>query len=301
MKNEALWRDTEVWIRKGIEGAKIEMKSECNLGDKQGKAKFAKSIAAIANSPGGRGYLIIGVQDKRERTGEDFNEIVIGLNQDHDSFQRLIQQALYEFLNPVPTILYEELLVPDTEKRIGVVIVERSRNKPHEMIRESGNVQRGMYIRRGAETFHASAAELKIMLGTTTNHAVIINFTHPITESQMVQISNKTGIYISDVIQPVKIPIHFNENISFEEQARSVIDELGITEEEWQELPILINVPGFASITAALIAEIHGRMGHFPKIIRLKRASSDANRYEFEEIIQLQRIRDNARARRQKV
>lgn len=299
MNSEVLWRELENWIKRGIEGTKIEMKSECCLEDKAGKAKFARSIAAIANSPGGRGYFIVGVKDKKQRSGEDMDEIIAGINQDHDSFQRLIQQSLYEFLNPVPTVSYEEVPVPKTSKNIGVIIVERSRSKPHDMIRESGNIKRGIYIRRGAETFHASGADMKLMLGQTANQALIVNFTHPITEAHKEEIRNKTGVYIYDVVEPMKVPIHFREDLSFEEQATRVVDELGITDDEWQELPILINVPGFAYITAALIAEIHGRMGHFPKVIRLKRSSTDANRYEFEEIIQLQRIRDKARARHQ--
>lgn len=72
-----------------------------------------------------------------------------------------------------------------------------------------------------------------------------------------------------------------------------------MTDEQWQELQILVNVPGFALIAAPLIAELHGRMGHFPKVIRFKRSPEDTSRYDFEEILQLQRIRDKARARHQ--
>jgi hypothetical protein len=52
-------------------------------------------------------------------------------------------------------------------------------------------------------------------------------------------------------------------------------------------------------VSAPLIAELHGRMGHFPKVLRFKRSSEDTSRYDFEEVVQLQRIRDQARARHQ--
>jgi hypothetical protein len=124
------------------------------------------------------------------------------------------------------------------------------------------------------------------MSGNGAPPAIVINFTRPLTERQLNQISAGTGFRIVDVICPPKSPIEFPENIPFEEQVSELVDKLGLTDEEWQELQILVHVPGYAPIAATLIAELHGRMGQFPKILRLKRSATDANDYELAEIIQ---------------
>jgi Putative DNA-binding domain len=293
-----MWQQIKPWIETGIETTKVELKREFPLNDRTARAKFAKLVTAIANSPGGTGYFIIGVIDNQDRISNSLDEIIVGVSGDFDSYQKQIQQALTEFTNPVPSVKYEEILVPETEKIIGIVVIERSRQKPHEITRESDSVKPGTYIRRGAETFTAGREDLRHMMGPTDNHTIIVNFTHPMTDAQLSQISQSTGCYISEVVQPLKVPVHFDENFSFEAQVVQMVDEVGLTSEQWQELKILINVPGYASIAVALIAEIHGRMGHFPNVIRFKRSSDDSTRYEFEEYIQLQRIRDKARAQR---
>ncbi len=94
------------WIINGVEGRKIEMKREFPLDDKTGKAKFAKLVTAIANTPGGTGYFIIGVVDKRDRASDRLDDIVVGVAHDEDGYQRQIQQALTDFTNPVPLVLF---------------------------------------------------------------------------------------------------------------------------------------------------------------------------------------------------
>lgn len=294
--DNALRQEIRTWIVNGVEGRKIEFKREFDLSDKVGKAKFAKLITAIANASGGTGYFIIGVNDARDRTGNSLDEIVAGVSHDADIYQRQVQQALSDFAYPVPEVTYVEIPFEEINKRIGVVIVKRSRNKPHEIIRDGESVKVGTYIRRGSETYVASAAEMRVIFGSTPNHAVIVNFAHPITEEQCEQIAQNTGLYISEVVQP-HIPVHFDEANSFSEQVRRLVDSVPLTQEEWQGIPILVNVPGFATITATLLAELHGRMGHFPKVIRFKRSQDGVNGFEFGEILQLQDIRTVARER----
>lgn len=295
----SLWNEIERWVLQGIEGTKVEMKREFALADRPSRARFAKLITAIANAPGGTGYFIIGVVDKKDRRGTHPDDVYYGVTESTDHYQRSIQQALQEFSNPIPNVTYHEVTPPGTDKTIGVVIIDRSRNKPHEVTHESDTIKPGIYIKRGAETFLARREDILTMTGGGRTQAIIVNFTHPITEVQQKQIEDGTNLYISEVVQPSKVPIHFTETEPFENQVNTVVDEIGLTDEQWQELYILVNVPGFATIAAPLIAELHGRMGHFPKVIRLKRAQDDASRYDFEEVIQLQRIRDTARARRQ--
>jgi hypothetical protein len=61
----------------------------------------------------------------------------------------------------------------------------------------------------------------------------------------------------------------------------------------------LVNLPALAPAAAALLAELHGRMGYFPAIVRIRPvAGSTPPAYEVAEIINLQAVRDAARERR---
>jgi len=74
---------------------------------------------------------------------------------------------------------------------------------------------------------------------------------------------------------------------------------VGLSPVEWQTLPFLINPPSLNVIAVTLIAELHGRMGHFPAIVRLRPvADSVPTRYEVAEVINLQAVRDTARSQR---
>ncbi|MFL5624460.1 MAG: CRISPR-associated protein Csx15, partial [Ktedonobacteraceae bacterium] len=66
----------------------------------------------------------------------------------------------------------------------------------------------------------------------------------------------------------------------------------------WQTRPLLINPPGFAPAAFVLLAELHGRIGHFPSLIRLRPKAGPVTGYEVAELLNLQSIRDTARLRR---
>ena len=72
-----------------------------------------------------------------------------------------------------------------------------------------------------------------------------------------------------------------------------------LTSEAWQTTPLLIVLPALNFITAVLLAELHGRMGYFPPIVRLRPAAgSTPPRFEVAEIINLQAVREGARRQR---
>jgi len=92
----------------------------------------------------------------------------------------------------------------------------------------------------------------------------------------------------------------FDHGALFAEQVRTLADRVGLSPEDWQTTPLLVNPPGYAPATAALLAELHGRMGHFPAVLRLHPVEgSTPTRYEVAEVINLQQIREDARLRRQ--
>jgi hypothetical protein len=126
---------------------------------------------------------------------------------------------------------------------------------------------------------------------------ILLNFSHPLTEEQIKQIETITGQKVAEVRGEMA---QFDHQAPFAEQVRTLADRVGLSPEEWQTTPLLVNPPGYAPATAALLAELHGRMGHFPAVLRLHPVEgSTPTRYEVSEVINLQQIREDARLRRQ--
>lgn len=125
---------------------------------------------------------------------------------------------------------------------------------------------------------------------------ILLNFSHPLNENQLQAIRQATGQ--SDLaLRDIKT--HFDAERSFAVQVLELVDSLNINTITWQSSPILINPPSFNAIALTLIAELNGRMGYFPAVIRLKPIpDSLPPQFEFAEIINLQAVRDQARAQR---
>jgi hypothetical protein len=78
-----------------------------------------------------------------------------------------------------------------------------------------------------------------------------------------------------------------------------MVDRLGLAPEAWQTTPLVVNPPGYTPAAVTLIAELHGRMGHFPAVLRLRPVTDSVpTRYEVAEVVNLQTVRDIARTRR---
>jgi hypothetical protein len=61
-----------------------------------------------------------------------------------------------------------------------------------------------------------------------------------------------------------------------------------------------VTVPaGYAPAWTVLLAELHGRLGYFPDIVRLRPAPAPAEeKFEVAEIVPTQAVRNQARAKR---
>ena len=82
-------------------------------------------------------------------------------------------------------------------------------------------------------------------------------------------------------------------------QVRALVEQAGLSPQEWQTTPLLINLPSLNYAAALLLAELHGRIGHWPAIIRMRPVlNSTPPQFEFAEIINLQATRDAARLER---
>lgn len=124
---------------------------------------------------------------------------------------------------------------------------------------------------------------------------LILNFTHPLTDEHRAQIETLAATPIDEIRT---IPVQIDQAELLEPQVRAIVDEVQLTSEEWQTRPLLINPPGYAPAAFVLLAELHGRIGHFPALIRLRPKDGPLPTYEVAELLNLQTIRETARKRR---
>ncbi len=123
-----------------------------------------------------------------------------------------------------------------------------------------------------------------------------MNFSHPLTGAHLGQIEALTGEAVERVID---VKTQFDAQESFISQAKALVEGVGLTAEEWQTARLLINPPSLHVIAATVLAELHGRMGYFPTILRLKPiANSTPPQFEVAELINLQAVREAARTER---
>ncbi|MDY3562985.1 CRISPR-associated protein Csx15 [Gemmata sp. JC673] len=125
---------------------------------------------------------------------------------------------------------------------------------------------------------------------------LLLNFAHPLTNTHLARITELAG---RDIERLLAISTHFDHAQSFVEQTHALLNSIGLETNQWQTLPLMVNLPSFAPIAAILLAELHGRCGYFPTTIRLRPiAGSVPSMFEVAELLHLQAIRDHARLRR---
>jgi transposase len=127
---------------------------------------------------------------------------------------------------------------------------------------------------------------------------ILLNFSHPITGPQRGQIEALIGNHQSITRELAALP-QFDEQQPFGPQVQALLDEIDLLPAQWQGEPILVVLPSLNFIAAALLAELHGRMGYFPPAVRTKPVAGVVPRqFEVAEILDLQAIREAARKSR---
>jgi len=116
------------------EGPKLDFKQMIDVVTESGRKELAKDVCAIANSKGGRGYIIVGIEDKTKR--------VTGIG-NLDISEEQVQQIIASRSEPPIPISLE--LVEYEGKRLGVIDIYDGPQKPYQ-IRDNG----AFYIRRGS-------------------------------------------------------------------------------------------------------------------------------------------------------
>jgi predicted HTH transcriptional regulator len=118
------------------EGPKLDFKIMIDLDLENSRKELAKDICAIANSKGGRGYLIIGIEDKTRS--------IIGLDKVKFSEEQIQQLVSSRCEPPVPISLE---FIEIGSKKLAVINIYDGEQKPYQM-RDNGI----FYIRRGSTT-----------------------------------------------------------------------------------------------------------------------------------------------------
>jgi len=100
-------------------------------------------------------------------------------------------------------------------------------------------------------------------------------------------------------IQTIDIPTQFEDQQPFVPQLEQLLTAIALTPAQWQTEPILVVLPSLNYIAVALLADLHGRMGYFPSVVRMRPiAGSVPRQFEVAEILDLQVIRESARRQR---
>ncbi|BAJ64873.1 CRISPR-associated protein Csx15 [Anaerolinea thermophila] len=125
---------------------------------------------------------------------------------------------------------------------------------------------------------------------------ILVNFSHPLSNDQMAQLQALLGAPIERVVE-VHSQIEPDQPLA--PQVTAMVDQAGLTLEEWQNAPIIVNPPSLNFSAVLLVAELHGRMGYFPACVRLRPVNGAIPpRFEVAEVLNLQLQRDAARRRR---
>jgi len=125
---------------------------------------------------------------------------------------------------------------------------------------------------------------------------ILLNFSHPLTADQRRQIEGLTG---TPITQSIAVNPQFDEQQPFGPQLAALLAPIDLTPAQWQGEPILVILPSLNFIAALLLAELHGRMGYFPSVVRTRPvADAVTRRYEVAEILDLQATRETARRKR---
>ncbi|CAH2214300.1 AlbA family DNA-binding domain-containing protein [Tepidibacter aestuarii] len=184
-------------LLKKPEGAKLDYKLKINLNTQAEKKELAKDILAIANTYGGRGHIIFGIEDKTKK--------IVGVQRDSYAEEK-IQQILSNRIDPPVSIKmeYEEY----EGKLLGILTIFKSSQKPHQL-RQNGS----FYIRRGSTTDIARRHEIASMFEES---GIINTEMMPVTASNISEIDEK-------IVRIYCKKININEDISIE-----LLENLGI-------------------------------------------------------------------------
>ena len=144
------------------EGTKLDFKAQLSLKTDSEKKELAKDVAAIANSKGGRGYIVFGIEDGSKK--------ILGIEGKRYTEEQ-IQQVISQRCDPPASVKLD--IIPVDDKQVAVLTIYKSSQKPHQ-IRQTGV----FYVRRGSTTDIARREEVASMLqesGMLKNEIIVLS------------------------------------------------------------------------------------------------------------------------------
>lgn len=135
---------------------------------------------------------------------------------------------------------------------------------------------------------------------------IVLNFSHPLSAAQRAQIEALAGTPIEMLHD---LSVQFDPQRPFEPQLTELLQRVPLSPPDWQTAPLLIVLPALNFIAALLLADLHGRMGYFPTVVRLRPVvptvvrlrpviGSTPPAFEVAELLNLQALRNAARKQR---
>lgn len=198
-------------LLKKEESSKLDYKLEIDLLTESGKKEFAKDVCAIANSKGGRGYLIIGVVDKTKE--------IKGVEDKNIYMEERMQQIVSSRCEPPIPLSIDYVEIED--KVVVVVTIYDGDQKPYQ-IKETG----AFYIRRGSTTDVMRKQEilrvLESQLELNVETCPMIRSKKEFLNNELIdKYFNKKGIYIN------------NENMDFLLESTGIVYK-GLDDNEYK-------------------------------------------------------------------
>lgn len=122
---------------------------------------------------------------------------------------------------------------------------------------------------------------------------IILNFAHPLTAAQLNQIETISG---EPIDQMLDFKVQFDLSISFADQVETLANRINLDPDILQKELILVNLPSFNVIAAALVSWLEGLMGYLPSIIRISpNLDKTPTVFDVVEIVNLHALRNRAR------
>lgn len=119
---------------------------------------------------------------------------------------------------------------------------------------------------------------------------------HPVHSAQKSAIEHLMHWQEAEVLD---VPLgNVPEDEHFIPAIEKAIDRLDLTTKEWEQ-PMVVIPAGYAPIWSVLQSILHGRLGHFPDVVRLRPCDPlTGQKYEVAEIMPLQQLRHESRGKR---
>lgn len=120
---------------------------------------------------------------------------------------------------------------------------------------------------------------------------IMLNFAEPLTEEAVSAISALSGRTVRRV---VNLPPKFADNLPLVPQVRTLLDQAGFSKREWETTSLVVCLPNDPAAAALIVAEVAGRRGRTPSIVRFIHEGPTGKK-EPSEIISLHEVRKEAR------